>query len=261
MADNQTMDLDMLRVERTQIVTEGKLTPKNIDCLYSPIRMTFTDNERLYIDKEWKNEVKRKRPTFDGKLFHVKRHDSGQSGLVLETCISSFKEWIGTRSSEFMKLFDQTRVIKPLSVGSMIITSDNKWIIGRRVKTYDLEGKYALLGGYVDPDRDLFSSKPDPFFAIKREVEEETGINGKQYIRSVICLGLNVIDQPCLGFNVLLKLSYNELISNIPKEKEFKRLEGYDYDKGSIERFVKSSYNELTPHTLAIILMSHNVLT
>jgi hypothetical protein len=71
---------------------------------------------------------------------------------------------------------------------------------------------------------------------------------------------LNDIDQPCLGFSTQLNLSYNELISNIPEEKEFRKLEGYDYDKQSIELFVKSRYKELTPHTLAIILMSRKVL-
>jgi 8-oxo-dGTP pyrophosphatase MutT (NUDIX family) len=91
--------------------------------------------------------------------------------------MSSFKEWIGTKSDKFKKLFGQNRIIKPLSVGTMIVTADNKWIIGRRLKTYDFEGQYTLLAGYMDPDKDLVNSKPDPFFAIKREIEEETGIN------------------------------------------------------------------------------------
>lgn len=259
-AENQNMDLDRLRAERTQIVTEGKLLPENIDCLYSHIRIPFTDNERSFIEREWKNEVKMKPAIFDGKLFHVKRQDSSQSGLIFDTCISSFKEWIGTRSNGFNKLFGQHRVIKPLSVGSMIVTSDNKWIIGRRSKTYDFEGQFTLLAGYMDPDKDIVNSKPDPLFALMREIEEETGISRIQDIGRVACLGLDGIDQPYLAFNTQLKISYVELISNIPEEKEFRKLEGYNYNKQSIERFVKSNYKELTPHTLANILMSHKVL-
>jgi hypothetical protein len=45
--------------------------------------------------------------------------------------MSSFKEWIGTKSNRFKELFGQNRIIKPMSVGTMIVTADNKWIIGR----------------------------------------------------------------------------------------------------------------------------------
>ncbi|MGI8831232.1 MAG: hypothetical protein ACR2IS_01195 [Nitrososphaeraceae archaeon] len=74
----------------------------------------------------------------------------------------------------------------------MIVTTDNRWVIG----TYGFEGQYAVVGGYTDPDKDIVNSKPDPFFAIKREIEEETGIDKMRDIDNVVCLGLNDIDQP-----------------------------------------------------------------
>ena len=67
------MGLDKLREERTQIQAEGKLQSENIDCLYSPNRIRFQDNEKSFIEREWDNEVKRKPTIFNGKLFHVKR--------------------------------------------------------------------------------------------------------------------------------------------------------------------------------------------
>jgi 8-oxo-dGTP pyrophosphatase MutT (NUDIX family) len=256
------MDLDKLRHERTQIITEGILQPENIDCLYSPTSIRFQDEEKLIIEREWKKEAKKKPTIFDGKLFHVKRQEFVLHRLVFDTCISSFKEWIGTKSNEFKELFGQNRIIfiKPLSVGTMLVTADNKWIIGRRLKTYDFEGQYTLLAGYMDPDKDIVNSKPDPFFAIKREIEEETGINKDCDIGNITCLGLDGTDQPYLAFSTQLKMSYNELISNIPKEKEFKKFEAYQHERQSIENFIISNYKELTPHTLANMLMSHRVL-
>jgi hypothetical protein len=47
----------------------------------------------------------------------------------------------------------------------------------------------------------------------------------------------------------------------IPKEKEFRTLEGSDNDKRSIGKFVTTNYRVLTPFTLANILMSHKVLS
>ena len=34
------MELNKLRHERTKIVTEGKLQSENIDCFYSPVRIS-----------------------------------------------------------------------------------------------------------------------------------------------------------------------------------------------------------------------------
>lgn len=249
--------LDKLRHERTRILAEGSFRPENVDVLYSPNRVPFNSTERSYIDKEWRKELKNKPLISDGKLFHVSKQDSILSHLILHTCMSSFKEWIGTKGNNFKELiyYYQNNVIRPLSVGSMIVTSDNKWLIGRRQETYDFEGQYTLLAGYMDPDKDIVNSKPDPFFAIKREIEEETGINKTQDISNVICLG---IDQPYLAFRTQLRISYNELISNVPVEKEVRRLEAYPYEKQSITAFILSNYEELTPHTLANILMSYD---
>jgi len=252
------MELDKLRHEMTQITLERRLCPEDIVCFYTPDRILFNDCERYYIDAEWNKEVKMKPSLFDGKLFHANRQEFLQSQLMFHTCLSSFKEWVGTKGNKFKELFCQNKVIRPLSIGSMIVTSDNKWIIGRRKKTYDLEGQYTLISGYMDPDKDLINSKPDPFFSIRREIEEETGTNGDQDIADVLCLGVDGIDQPYLAFRTQLKISYDELIPNIPAEKEFRKLEAYEYNETSIKNFVESNYKEMTPHTLANMLLMYS---
>jgi hypothetical protein len=67
-------------------------------------------------------------------------------------------------------------------------------------------------------------------------------------------LGLDCTDQPYLVFSTQLGISYDELISNMPEEKEFRNFEAYQYEKQSIENFITSKYKELTPHTLTNIL-------
>ena len=114
---------------------------------------------------------------------------------------------------------------------------------------------HTLLAGYMDPDRDIINSEPDPFFAVTSEIEEETGLDKDKGIRNPLCLGLDGIDQPYLAFSTRLNVTYNELISKAPKEKEFRNFEVYQYDKRSIEKFIKSNYKQLTPHSLANMLM------
>lgn len=254
------MKLDKLRREKTHIVVEGKLRLDNIDCSYSPVRISFNINEKSCISKVWKKQVKHTPSIFDGGLFHVKRREILLPQLMFDTCLSSFKEWVGTRSYTFKNLFGRERIVKPLSVGSMVITAENKWIIGRRQETYDFEGQYTLPAGYMDPNKDLIEFKPDPYSALKREIEEETGINKKHDIDKIICLGLNETEQPYLAFITHLKLSYKELVSNIPEEKEFSRIEAHQYERRYLEHFIVSKYKEMTPHTLANMLMSSRAM-
>ena len=63
------MELNKLRHERIKIVTDGKLQSENIDCFYSPVRISFSDNERSYIDKKWNYEVKKKPSILMANLF------------------------------------------------------------------------------------------------------------------------------------------------------------------------------------------------
>jgi len=51
-------------------------------------------------------------------------------------------------------------------------------------------------------------------------------------------------------------VSYDVLISNVPKEKEFRKPEAYNMDKRSLESFV-TKYKKLMPGTLEVILMTH----
>jgi 8-oxo-dGTP pyrophosphatase MutT (NUDIX family) len=254
------MDVVKLKKKSTQIWAEDRFRPENIDCFYRPSRILFNKTERSYIDREWNKEMRRRPSIFDGKLFHVRRQELLLSHLKFYLRISSFKEWVGTKGNEFKTLFRKEGVVRPLSVGSMIVTSDDKWIIGRRRNTYDFEGQYTLVAGYMDPDNDIVNSIPDPFFAIKREIEEETGISRNQDISSIICLGADGADQPYLAFKTQLKLSYAELKSNMPLEKEFREIEAYRHEKDSIKNFITSNYKELTPHTLANVLMSLDMI-
>ncbi len=65
-------------------------------------------------------------------------------------------------------MFGQDNIVRPLSIGTMIITTDNKWIIGRRLETHDYQGYYTLVAGYMDPDKDILDFKPDPLIATER---------------------------------------------------------------------------------------------
>ena len=59
--------------------------------------------------------------------FHIQNQKLQDSKTIFSMCLSSFKEYVGTFSNEFKRLFGQDNIVGHLSVGTMIITTDNKW--------------------------------------------------------------------------------------------------------------------------------------
>ena len=182
-------DLDKMKHKKTQIVSEDRFKAQNIGCRYIPTRILFNQQEKYVLKMSGTKHIKISR-LFDGKLFHIQNLKLQDSKIIFSMCVSSFKEYVGTCSNEFKRLFGQDNIVRPLSVGTMIITTDNKWIIGRRLETHDYQGSYTLVAGYMDPDKDVIDFKPDPLFAMKRELKEETGIE-ETCLSDITCLGLD----------------------------------------------------------------------
>ena len=51
----------------------------------------------------------------------------------------------------------------------------------------------------MNPDKNVIDFKPDPLFAIKRELKEETGIE-ETCVSDITCVGLDGENQPYLAF-------------------------------------------------------------
>jgi hypothetical protein len=257
------MNLDEIRQTRTKIVAESKYLPKNINCLWSPQeRISFANDEKSYIEGEWNKELRVRPFSFNGELLHVKKVEFSKTKIELHLCKSDFKEFIGTNRIQFKEKFGHTKTVRPLSIGTMIVTSDNKWIIGKRTSSriHYYEGQYAVVAGYMDPAKDTINLEPDPFFAIQREMMEETGATTQKDIHDeIICLGLIDIEQPYLAFVSTLNISFKQLASGTPKEREFEALQAHDNTKASIENFILKNYTRIAPHSLANILMFYKV--
>lgn len=240
--------------ERTLIKVQGIFGPKDITCVYTPQTLEFTEEERVYIENEWSRQTKLKPFLFNGRMVHIEEQSFNNSKLTFSVSDSSFKEYVATNTAGFKKSFGKDKIIRPLSVGTMIITTDDKWIIGRRMNTFDSEGSYTLVAGYIDPAKDRINSKPDPFFAITREIMEETGIYDTK-IADIFCIGLVDLGQPYLAFSTSITMSSVELNCMIPVDKEFTKLQYYDLKKYVIEEFLLNNYERTTSNAIGNILM------
>jgi 8-oxo-dGTP pyrophosphatase MutT (NUDIX family) len=240
--------------QKAKILVEGKFSFKDIYCFYYRTKLQFNNKEKECIENEWKKAIKHKPFLFAGPLFHLQNYKNDDSKITLEMFKSTFKEYVGTHNNVFQRMFGQSKIVKPLSVGTMIITSDSKWITGKRSNTYSYQGFYTLIAGYIDPHKDIINSRPDPFSAIKREIIEETGIHN-DHIDDIVCLGLVDGRDPYLAFVCTLNISSEDLSHVVPKEEEFVKLEQIELEEQVVKRFLLSNYNNTTPHAFANILM------
>ena len=138
-------------------------------------------------------------------------------------------------------------------MGAVLITEDNKLILGRRSLSID-GSKYALsvIAGYLDPQKDIlhihnkdgsdYVDIVDIFHGIEREIYEETGIAAYEVVE-LVCLGIianwkqNQMNIPFCG---TLNISSDEVIT------EFSEILFVQNDLRSINEFMNTQSNEFS---------------
>ena len=92
---------------------------------------------------------------------------------------TDYKELVGTRGHEFIRRYGREQSANPLSVGAVLVTMDNRIILGKRSAAGIDVGKSAISvpAGCVDPKKDTSTiidnneNSIDIFNAIRREAE------------------------------------------------------------------------------------------
>ncbi|MGB7955186.1 MAG: NUDIX hydrolase, partial [Candidatus Nitrosopolaris sp.] len=127
------------------------------------------------------------------------------------------------------------------------------------VETHDYQGSYTLVAGYMDRHKDVIDFKPDPLFAIKRELKEEIGIE-ETCLGEISCLGLDGDDQHYLAFVTKLTIPFKKFTKEAAKVKELKKMEEFNLTQKGIENFLTSNYERMTPYAMYYqwYLSNHN---
>jgi 8-oxo-dGTP pyrophosphatase MutT (NUDIX family) len=251
--------MDMTNTENvSQIIIQKRLRKDQIHSRQVTSNFIFSNKEYQFIKDKWISLKKTKPFVFNGNIFHVLNYKFANNSLYLSLSLSNFMEYVGTNNDEFKRLFGEDKIIRPISVGTMLITRDKQWIIGKRIRTFDYEGKYNVVAGYLDPTKDVINTKPDPFFAMQRELKEETGIHLKN-IDSMICLGLVDKNQPYLSFLTMLTTTSQQLEKKYILDKEFLELENHHLSKNYLEQFILHKHKDITMHGLASLIIYYRL--
>ncbi len=238
-----------------EILTHGLYRPDQLYITYDPsLRMPTTPTIQAWMDTLWEQKLAIAReqniPLFDAPLFRfveVEAKADGTLHLVLGD--TGYKEYVTTRVSEFAQGRKREELGNALSVCSVVETSDGYILLDKRQGVDVYVGRYHVIGGFFERDRDsTVSQQPDPFGAIRREIREETGILQSD-ISEQFCLGV-VYDAATphaeMCFLTCLAIPSAEVHNRIPEEDEIKQLETLFVTKESLRDFLLRNHGNIS---------------
>jgi ADP-ribose pyrophosphatase YjhB (NUDIX family) len=230
----------------SKIIFKSKESNSLITEYNSVYSLVFPSTVEEWFQKEWKRQLstarQRKTLLFNGSLFHVAEITKSNGKISLKLGETNYRAYVCSRGAAFRNKFPDYVPSKPLAACVAIVTSDNKLLVEKRKGVDVHEGMYHVVGGFIDPSKDLDKFKnPDPNSSIIREVKEETGlmINRDQ----LVFLGLaedTIVPHFELCFFSKLAISSEqvaEIIYNSITDSELNQPVFIDYTKNKINEF------------------------
>lgn len=191
---------------------------------------------------------------FDGPLIHAKIISFLGSEIMIVGQKSSYGKFIETKKVQrITRMVSIGDYCNPISVGVVLVTSDEKIPFALRSETYLNNSLFSFPAeGYLDPTQDL-EDKENKIIsfvnAAKREIKEELNIEPENLTSfQVGGIVFDEIEQPYIALFVGCKLTSSEVKALFEKSKkeEFKEIGFVENTKEALEKFLKEY--QVTPH-------------
>lgn len=184
---------------------------------YEDIQLQRVEGTRQYpplitalIETTWKAEkAKQDRFLFNGaivSLLDVKRVSNALFCTIQET---DYQAFVGTNLHHCNDISDKDMMANPIAVCAVLLTADQKLVIGKRsTKLAESSGYYHVPGGTLE-----FGDIIHPESTIRKELEEEFGIIAPD-LEDITCMALamnHVMHKPEFLYYAKLKLTADAL--------------------------------------------------
>ena len=239
------------------ILVRGVYSPAQLIIDYHPeLHMPMTPAIQQWMEETWQEKLAQARERgvvlFDAPLFRLHKAILTSDGrLQLQVGDTSYKAYVTTRTEAFASRHKRPELANPLAVCSVVETSDGYILLDKRTGVDVYEGRYHVIGGFFERERDIFegSHLPDAFGAIRREIWEETGIQADD-INEQYCLGvvhdLHVLHAE-LCFLTRLHISLQEIEQHrTPLDNEIKRLQSLHITEQSLYAFIVQNHGNIS---------------
>lgn len=246
-----------------EMVARGLYREDQLVIDYDPtLCMPITDEIQAWMDELWEQKLVRAREQgtllFDAPIFRfvtASSHSDGTLRIVLSD--TRYKHYVTSRIPTFAQGRSRQELGNALAVCSVIETSDGYILLEKRQGVDVYEGRYHVIGGFFERNRDMATQQPDPFGAMRREIREETGIQAAD-IAEEYCLGaVYDLEMPHgeLCFVTRLHISREEVFTREPEDEEVKQLLTLQVTEESLRAFLLEHHGTISVTGEANLLM------
>jgi 8-oxo-dGTP pyrophosphatase MutT (NUDIX family) len=240
-----------------EIIARGLYRQEQVIVDYRPEqRMVATLETREWMEQQWQRSLaeakERGTRLFDAPLFRFVEATAGGDGtLRLVVGDTGYKEYVTTRIATYAEGRTREELGDPLAVCSVIETSDGYILLDKRQGVDVYVGRYHVIGGFFERDRDTAQgdATPDPFAAVRREILEETGV-----------LDTDISEQYCLGvvydlhtphaelcFLTRLHIPLDEIKQHrTPLDHEIRQLRELKISEDSLSEFIVNNHGNIS---------------
>jgi 8-oxo-dGTP pyrophosphatase MutT (NUDIX family) len=215
------------------------------------------------IDKAWESHVLNCREygltIFDGSLFRLNRYALKEGKMLLELGDTTFREYVGTSTSDFYSIYPDVWVADPLAVCIALVTDDHKILVEKRTTLTRYRAPFHVIGGFMEREKDFCHGRPDPFLAITREVKEELGLRLSP--EDPVALGLvrNLwVRHPEIVFFCRIKGPFEnvkEIVAQSATDDEIDQLQVAEGTSDGLASFLKIHHVFFTGSGMACLLL------
>ena len=246
-----------------EFLVRGCFTPNEIVVNYLPeLHLLLADDLRSEMERIWQQKLVQAQQQgfrlFDGKLFRMEEvEQAADQTLHILLGNTGYKEYVATRTPAFLQQLTRKGVSNALAVCSVIETLDGFILLEQRQGTDGHDGRFHVIGGFMERDLDSKENIPDPFAAMNREMREETGIRSED-IREQYCLGLvydTLLPHPELCFVTRLKIPLAVASKRKPEDNEVKALRVLRVTAASLKESILANHGNISPTGEAALIL------
>lgn len=246
-------------------LVEGRFTPESVSVELVQGSLKKSEESAKYIEDRWAEFEGEKRPG-DEKPSRFRLVDTeilgNQLKLLLDPSIN-YKDYIGSRTPDFVNVFGKEYSAYPLAVTFMLKTSDNTLVLTYREPfqhDYKPGGLHAGAAGFMVLDDIDQDGVPNPINAAMREAAEEFGIESKDLVNTS-CIGViedPVTTHPDILYRGSTKLKANEVLAKTVDGEN--KLLAIEYSEESVKDWILALTHALVPPAIAALVFDgrHN---
>jgi 8-oxo-dGTP pyrophosphatase MutT (NUDIX family) len=214
--------------------------------------------------KIWNDALKKSRKKgtilFNGNLYRLLSYtiiEKPQIKFTLKVGRTNYMEYVATRTKKFHKEDNRWDLANPLAVCVVIVTADHKILIEKREQVDVYSGRYHVIGGFTDVDKDKPNRKiPILFAAILREILEETGL--KISFQNIFGTGLvyDLINpHPEIAFVANTNLPFRQIQKIKSTDNEIHKLDFIPDNKDQLTNFISENHGNISATGEAALLL------